>query len=84
MAMTMLEEPEVKKVGARHASPVLRDKKLAVIDCDIHNVDGYQSPATEVWVDYMPSAWRDYHLSIAGAQTRRFQLSESRALCREK
>ena len=47
-------------------NPDHKREKLAVIDCDIHNVDGYQSPATEVWVDYMPSAWKDYHLSIAG------------------
>lgn len=57
MSTTHVEAPEVE--GDRQA-------KLAVIDTDIHNVDAYQSPATEVWVEYMPAEWKDYHLSIAG------------------
>ena len=57
MATTILDEPQVE---------VRKREKLAVIDCDIHNVDGYQSAATEVWRAYMPVEWRDYHYKFSG------------------
>ncbi|MCZ6634424.1 MAG: amidohydrolase family protein [bacterium] len=41
-------------------------EKLAIIDCDIHHIDAYQSPAEEVWVEYLPKEWMDYHLKITG------------------
>ena len=64
MATTIYDQ-DVQNYPVHPEHPANPDQ-LSIIDCDIHNVDGYQSPATEVWVDYMPSAWKDYHLSIAG------------------
>lgn len=57
MATTTLDAPEAE---------VAKKEKMAVIDCDIHNVDGYESPATEVWRAYMPEEWQDYHYNFGG------------------
>ena len=53
MATTVLEAPEVG-AGER--------KKLAVIDCDIHNT----MSSGDVWLKYLPEQWQAYHRKIGG------------------